>query len=481
MAGNTFLSGVLYFVTAHMYDGQNVASPPSALRTPSGNSPAAFKRVFSLGSLVLFGITFVGPTAPFPMFGIVSSASKGHMALAYLIAMVVMMLTAFSYGKMASAFPEAGSAYTYAGKALHPLAGVFAGWTILLDYLLLPLMSVIYVALTAGHFFPEVPQAVWLVIFSSAITAVNLFGLKVTNKANLVMTVIMAGAVVYFVAAAVHALLAGVGSGHVLSLQPFYNPATFSVPAIMGATSIAAFSYLGFDGISTLAEDSRNPTRDIGRATVLVCFLCGLMFIVQAYLGQLVWPDFTSYPNVETAFLDVSRRVGGNHLLSLVTFVLVVAGIASAVTGQASASRLLLGMGRDRLLPPRIFAYIHPKYSTPTYGVLCMGVVTLLGGFFLSFQLAAEAINFGALIGFMGVNLSVIGHFYVRARQRRGTAFLFNLVLPCGGFLACLYVFLNLSHTAKWIGVCWCGLGLLFAAWKRLRSRKEFGAPVPSA
>ena len=365
------------------------------------NSPEnrpGLRRVLGVWGLVLFGVAFVCPTAPFPMFGIVSSISRGHMALAYLFAMTAMVLTAIGYGRMASAYPSAGSAYTYARRTLHPAAGFVVGWTMLLDYVLMPLMSVIYMALTAERFVPWVPHGAWLVFFAVGITVTNLFGLKVTNRANFVMTVIMTLSVVWFVAAAIKGLSSGIGAGTLLSLKPFYNQPAFSLPAVMTATSIAAFSFLGFDGVSTLAEDTHNPTRDIGRATILVCLICGVLFILQAYLGQLVWPDFTSYPKTETAFMDVSRLVGGNPLFLLVSFVLMVAGIASAVNGQASASRLLLGMGRDRLLPPRIFAYVHPKYSTPTYGILSMGVVTLAGGFLLSFQLAAEAINFGALI-----------------------------------------------------------------------------------
>jgi amino acid transporter len=176
----------------------------------------------------------------------------------------------------------------------------------------------------------------------------------------------------------------------------------------------------------------------------------------------LLWPNFESFPNVETAFLDVARLAGGGALFSMVSFVLVVAGFASAVTGQASASRLLFGMGRDRLLPTNLFTYIHPKYSTPTYGVLLVGVVAVVGGFFLSFQLAAEAVNFGALLGFMSVNLSVISHYFLRARERGG-AILQSLILPAGGFFVCFYIFVNLSGTAKWVGLVWCvvGLGLL--------------------
>jgi amino acid transporter len=216
---------------------------------------------------------------------------------------------------------------------------------------------------------------------------------------------------------------------------------------------------LGFDGISTLAEDCRNPRRDIGRATVLVCLISAALFIAQAYLGQLLWPNFKTFPNVETAFLDVARVAGGSALFSMVSFVLVVAGFASAVTGQASASRLLFGMGRDRLLPD-LFTYIQPNYSTPTFGVLLVGAVAVLGGFFLSFQLAAEAVNFGALLGFMAVNLSVIGHCFIRERERGASALFHSLLLPSGGFLVCLYVFLNLSSTAKWVGIVWCVIGL---------------------
>jgi len=429
----------------------------------SKQNPLQFKRVLNLGHLVLFGVTFVGTTAPFPVFGIVSGISRGHMALAYLIAMAAMLLTALSYARMAEAFPVAGSAYSYARLTLHPLAGFLTGWLMLLDYSLIPLMSVIYGALTASRFVPQVPYGLWLVLFGSAITLMNWFGLKVTNRANFVMTAIMGAVVAYFASAAIVALRAGAGEGVLFSTKPFYNPDQFSVRAVMAGTSIAVYSYLGFDGISTLAEDSYNPTKDVGRATVLVCLVSAALFVLQAYLGQLVWPDFTSYPQVETAFLDVSRRAGGAALFSAVSVALLVACIASAVTGQASASRLLFGMGRDHLLPSRIFAYIHPKYSTPTYGVLAVGVVTTLGGFLFSFQLAAEAINFGALLGFTSVNLSVISHYFVRGKPR-GLGTLRNLVLPLAGCAVCLSIFANLSITAKLIGATWCAAGMIYAA-----------------
>jgi amino acid transporter len=418
------------------------------------------KRVLSLWDLVLFGLAFVGPTAPYSMFGIATAKSQGHLPLAYLIAMVAMSLTAISYGRMATAFPEAGSTYAYSSKALHPNLGYFAGWGMILDYILIPLLSVIFVGLTANKLLPQVPYFVWAVITAGGITFINLRGIKVTARANTVLNSIMIGSLVWFVLVAVRALLHGVGEGVLLSTKPFYNPASFSFAAVMSATSLAALSFLGFDGISTLSEDARNPERDIWRATLLVCFLAGGLFVLQSYLGQMVWPDYRTFIPVETAFMDVAKLIGGEGLLYCISFVLLVGGLASAITGQASASRLLFGMGRDRLLPYQIFGYIHPRLGTPVYSVLLMGGVYLLGARLLKYTDAAELVNFGALVGFMAVNLSVVRYFYFRRRQARGM--LVDLLLPFLGFLICLYIWLNLSRFALKLGMVWMGLGFLY-------------------
>ncbi|MCC6265645.1 MAG: APC family permease [Bryobacterales bacterium] len=439
--------------------------------------PRSFRPVLGLPGLILFGIAFITPTAPFPVFGIVSSVSRGHMALAYIFAMFAMVLTALSYGRMSAAFPAAGSAYTFTRRSLHPILGFATGWTMLLDYLLIPMLSVIYISLTAARLIPEVPYAAWIVLVAFLITAANLFGLRITNHANLVMIVIMSVSVIWFIVAAVRVLN---GSPDGFTWKPFYNPETFSLSAVMAGTSIAAFSYLGFDGISTLAEDTRDPRRDIGRATVLVCLIVAALFVVQAYLAQSLWPDFTTYPDVDTAFLDVSRLAGGDALFSLVTFVLLVAGLSSAVAGQASASRLLFGMGRDHLLPHKIFTYIHPRFSTPTFGVLSVGLVSVVGGLYFSFRLAAEAVNFGALFGFMCVNLCVVQHYYVRNAERGATGAFRNLLLPVAGFLVCLYVFVNLSSTALWIGVIWCTAGIIGLALRTRGFRTELDALIPA-
>jgi putrescine importer len=230
----------------------------------------------------------------------------------------------------------------------------------------------------------------------------------------------------------------------------------------MGATSIAVLSFLGFDGITTLSEDARNGSRDVARATILVCFICGALFVLQTYLAQMVWPDSSNFTQVETAFMDVSRRVGGEALFYFVSLALVVAGLGSSITGQASASRLLCGMGRDRLLPQRIFGYVHPKLGTPVYSVFLMGAIHLVGAAWLRFGEAAEVINFGAFVGFMAVNLAVVRHFFFRLRHRNGLDVLLNLVFPLLGFGVCFYIWLNLSRFSLMLGATWMLLGFLY-------------------
>ena len=436
-----------------------------------------FKRVLTLSDLVIFGLAFVGPTAPYSMFGIATVKSGGHLPLVYLIAMVAMSFTAISYGRMAAAFPAAGSTYVYASKALHPGVGFLAGWAMTMDYILIPMLSVIFVGLTANKVWPEVPYAVWVIITAAVITLINLRGMVMASRANYVMNAIMGASLVWFILLALRALWGGVGEGHLLATKPFFNPQTFSFPSVMGATSIAVLSFIGFDGVTTLAEDAKNPRRDIGRATLLVCFIAGVLFVLQSYLAQMVWPDYTKFAPVETAFMDVGSLVGGNSLFYFLSFVLVVAGFASAITGQASASRLLYGMGRDRLLPHRIFGYVHPRLGTPIYSVLLMGGLHLIGALILQYTEAAELVNFGAFIGFMAVNLCVIRHYWLGNQARR----LADLLLPALGFVVCLYIWLHLSRLALGLGVLWMVIGILYLVWLTRGFKHEITSLKPDS
>ena len=377
-----------------------------------------FRRVLSRADLLIYGLAFVTPTAPYPLYGILLRDTNGHVALAYLVAMVAMLFTAMSYGRMSGAFPVAGSTYTFTQRAINPYIGFMAGWAMIMDYFLIPLLSVSYAALTINRWVPQVPYMGWVILFTALITSINVRGIQVTARANRIMLFVMIFATGLFIWLASRWVIGENGVSGLISPQTIYNPSTFSISPLMVGAAIATLSYIGFDGISTLAEDTKNPEKDISFATVGTCLLQGGFCFVQVYLAQLVWSNYRNFPDIETAIQDVGQRIGGIWMLGWIFIILLVAGLASAMAGQAGASRLLFGMGRDRLIPYRIFGYVHPKYATPIYSIFVMAFVTMVGANWIDFELCVHLVNFGAFVGFILVNLCVIAHYYVRLKQR---------------------------------------------------------------
>jgi len=278
------------------------------------------------------------------------------------------------------------------------------------------------------------------------------------------MMIVMSVCTVLFVGLAARWVANAAGFGGLFSSAALYRPETFGVRPLMLGAAIATLSYIGFDAVSTLAEDTLHPERDIAFATVIVCVLQTIFCVVTVYLAALVWPDYRGFPETETAILDIGRRIGGPWMVGCLTFVLLVAGLASALTGQAGASRLLFGMGRDGVISSRIFAYLDARYSTPTRSIYLMGAISLVGAIAVRFQLAVELLNFGAFVGFILVNLSVIRHYYLRLRERSGLRLMTNLLFPLAGALVCGYVWMSLTMKAKIVGFAWLLAGIIYLA-----------------
>jgi amino acid transporter len=422
------------------------------------------RRVLSLWDLVLYGIVLIMPIAPVPLFGIVQKLSLGHAVTTILIAMVAMMLTAFSYGRMAALYPSAGSAYTYVGRGLNPHLGFLAGWAMILDYLLVPLICTIYAALTLQRLLPVVPYVVWAALLAGAMTVVNLRGIRTTTRTNLVFCVVMFGVVLWFMVLAVRFLFGHQGWHGLFAVQPFYSPATFHFSSIAAATSVAALTYGGFDGVTTLAEDVKNPRRNVLLATVLVCLFTGIFGGLQIYLAQRVWPDYRTFTSLETAFMDVSRVVGGAWLFQAMAAILIVANIGSGLSAQAGISRLLFGMGRDGVLPRRFFTYLDPKRNAPAFNICLVGLVAFFGALVLNYERAAELINFGAFLAFMGVNAATVRQFYFNKIEGRTRRFLPDMLLPLTGFAFCLMIWCSLAMPAKILGSLWFVAGVSYDA-----------------
>ncbi len=422
------------------------------------------KRVLRAWDLVFYGIVLIQPVAPVGIFGLISKLSGGQAATTILLAMVAMTLTAWSYGKMAGLYPSAGSAYAYVSRGLNPHLGFFAGWAMFLDYLIIPMINVVYVALTLQRLVPQIPYAAWAALTAVAITLVNLRGIRFTARANEVLLFIMSAVVLAFVVLAVRFLL---NRGDTLfTLTPFYEPRSFRWPAVATATSLAALTYIGFDGVTTLAEEVENPRRTVPFATVLVCLITGALSVLEVYLGQRVWPDYGSFPNLETAFFDVTGRVGGTVLFNAIAAVMVIACFASGFAGQAAAARLLYGMGRDRVLPPRLFGHLGRRSGSPVYNVILLGALAGLGAIAISYERAAELLNFGAFLAFMAVNAAVIRTSGIRV---------IDGIVAAAGFCFCFTIWISLPAPAKIAGGVWLGIGIVYSA---IRTRGFRAAPA---
>ena len=436
-------------------------------------SPTAggLRRVLKLRHLLLYGIIVIQPTAPLGSFGVVATVAQGHVATTLLIAMVAMVLTAVSYGRMSAAYPKAGSAYSYVSHELHPHLGFLTGWSIALDYVLNPAIGTIWCAKAAMNILP-IPFAVWVIFFAALFTWLNLRGIETNARTNTLLTAGMGVVLVAFFIVATGYLVRLSGWSGLFSTQPFYDPRTFSWPLISTGTSIAVLTYMGFDSISTLSEDVENPTRNVLLATVLLCVITGVLGTLEVYYGQLIWPDFRTFPDPDTAFVSAAGRAGGPWMFHLMNFTLLVATMGSSLGAQLGAGRLLYAMGRDNVIPRRFFGYLDPVRNTPRNNIYLCGGLIAIGALSMSYQTGAELLNFGAFVAFMGVNLASIVRYYVRGDARGLKSIFINLLPPLLGFVVCFYIWWSLRDGAKLAGGAWLIAGLLYWAWRTNGFRK---------
>ncbi len=454
-------------------------SAPAVISVPGGNTPH-LRRVLTLWDLIFYGIVAVTPSAPSTIFGLADVRSRGHVALTILAAMAAMVLTAISYGRMASLYPSAGSAYTYVGRGIHPYLGFVAGWAMLLDYMLIPLFCVIYGTLSLERAIPALPFSAGALLFAGGITILNLRGIRSTARTNQVLLLFMFLVLGSFIVLAIKYLVVRHGMTGLFSIAPFYNPATFNLRRVAGATSFAALTYLGFDSVTTLAEEVENPRKNVLVAAVTVCIFTGMFGGLLVYLAQLAWPNYHSFVNVDTAFIDVTGRVGGYALLQATAILLVVANIGSGLTSQVGGARLMFGMGRENVIPRRFFGRLHPTRNTPDINVIFLGVLAFIGSQLLSYELTAEILNFGAFLGFMGVNAAVLWRFWVRCPEGRSRSVVLDIALPTLGFLFCAVIWLGLGSPAKIAGGIWFVVGFVILATHTRWFRQPIVLPDPA-
>ena len=455
------------------HQGQKTSSPGAS----AGAVP--LHRTLRLWNLIIIGMVIIQPTAPMGIYGLISNKAHGHVVTTILIAMIAMLFTAISYGRMARIYPSAGSAYTYVGHEMHSALGYVVGWGMVMDYLLNPLICVAFCAKAAINIVPGTSYYLWIVIFAAIFTWTNLQGIKTSARMNEALCAGMVVVVLLFLVSVLRTVM-HMHQEPRFFIRPFYDPGTFQPSSIFAGTSVAVLTYIGFDAVSTLSEEVENPRRNILLATVLVCLITGLLSGLEVYAAQLIWGS-KPFPEdqVESAFALLSRQAGGMVLFQIVNVTLLVANMGSGMASQLAAGRLLYGMGRGNALPKTFFAAIEPRHRIPRNNIVAVGAFALAGAALLEFfagrlgggayQIGAEALNFGAFIAFMGVNAAAFIH-HLRSGKRTNFS---GFAVPILGFAICGFIWIHLSHPALVLGSVWMVAGITYGAFRTRGFRSE--------
>ena len=425
------------------------------------------KRALTIPDLVCYGLIFMVPIAPFGIYGTVMSISQGMVALAYSIGLTGMVFTALSYWRMAEEFPISGSVYGYATKGISKPVGFMSGWAILLDYLLVPTLLYI-VAATALSAIPGldgVPIWIWLIIFIIINTVINVVGIEWTNRFNWVMLVLEIAVFFVFCIAAIHYIVTTPGVS--FTIKPIFDGDNFSMNIVMGAVSVCVLSFLGFDGISTLAEETKGGADSVGRGCVIAILVVGAFFIVQTYLAACVlpWNGEGTFTDVDNAFYEVANLAGGAKVMVICAAATGFSwGIADCMVAQAAISRIIFSMARDGMLPKPL-AKVTPRFQTPYISTIFIAVLSLvltIGSVYLlpsAINAISVVINFGGLSAFIILNFTVIYYFWFKKKTGKVWK---HLILPGIGFLIIAYIWTSLSSYALTLGIIWLCIGVVF-------------------
>ena len=429
----------------------------------------SFKKM-SLWQVVIIGIAYMTPMVVFDTFGIVSGITDGRVPLAYILALAAMLLTAFSYARFSRISDKSGSAYTYTAESCGAKAGFFVGWCSLLDYILLPLVNALLAGIYLEAVIPSVPYWVWVSLFAGLVTLINCFRINILANLSLIFVLaplLLMGLFVYLV-------IQGVGSAqgyeHVLTVAPLFNGDTSILPLIAGA-SILCFSFLGFDAVTTMSHETKDPKRTIPRAVILTTLMGGAIFITASWFIQLYFPSNVRFNNPDEALPEIVLYVGGALFQAVFLCAQIMNTFASGLATHASASRLIHIMGKDGIFHKGTFGQLHSKLGTPLYAVFTIGFISLTA-IALDLATVVSMISFGALIAFTAVNFSVFMKFYVLEKQRAGWKNKFmNLILPLISVAVIMCLWFNLERSALLFGCAWLSIGVLIFLYKKLKKQ----------
>lgn len=422
------------------------------------------KRTLSFWNVVIFGMIMMSPLAPFQVFGSVAQASFGMVALVYLIGATLMFFTALSYARFSQEFPYAGSVYSYVGKGINQKVGYLAGWLMLSDYLLIPALMALFSSLWLTGLFPNINITVMAIVFVILTALINIRGIKLNARVNTILFIVQLVALALFIGFIIKFVFVdGLGLGG-FSLEPFYQADKVDATFIATAVSIILLGFIGFDGISTLAEEVKEPQRVMGKATITALITTAVLFMTQSYLASLTYTDYEGL-DPDMALFDIAKTVGGEWFYVAMIIVNVLAiGLAVTLNAQSAVARVLFSMARDKTLPfSGLLNKLHVKYQTPTNAIILSTLISIVLILFVDMNSILMLISFGALTSFLVLNLAVIIYFFFKKKERGTKGFFYHLLFPLIGFLVCAYVWVGFDKVTMLVGVIWLVIGVFVA------------------
>ena len=447
-----------------------MATTPAESRadTTTVDGEGHLKRALGVPALVLFGMVYMVPLTVFTTYGIVTQLTGGRLSVAYLVTLAAMVFTARSYARMSAAFPVAGSTYAYTQRTFGAPVGFLAGWSLLLDYLFLPMLNYLVIGIYMEAAIPAVPAWVFVLVSIILVTVLNVIGIVSVARANFLLLALQ---VIFIVVFAVMSFITISKLGNVDLMAPFTGDGTAGgASPIFAGAAILCLSFLGFDAVSTMSEEAKDPTRSVPKAIMIATVVCGLIFFGLSYVSQLVFPS-NQFADVDSGSLDVMTSAGGQFLNTFFTAAYIAGCIGSALTSQASVARILYAMGRDGIMPRKVFGHVSARFATPTFAILVVSVISL-AAIWIKLDFLASIVSFGALVAFSAVNLTVIKHYFFDQGEKN---VLNNLILPAVGFVLTAWLWTSLSWLTLEVGLIWLVLGFVWL----LVVTRAFQRPTP--
>jgi len=420
------------------------------------------KRSLGLGGVLVYGLAVMAPLAPAAVFGFVARESFGLVPLVYFIGIMGMVFTAIGYAHMGRRFPIAGSVYNYVQRGLNPHIGFIAGWLIMVDYFLIPAACVNLTGTWATDIIPSVPSWVFILLTVAIFTFINIRGIESATILNFCLVGLQFALFGVFIFCVIRFLSLGNGLG--FSIKPFYQPGVIDFKFIAAAATLACFSFIGFDSVSTLGEEAKYPARDVPRATILCLLILGVMFIVMTWLAACVVPDYTML-DPDMGFFNICAIVGGPALRLAMILTLMTANLICGVATQASVTRIMYSFSRDKFFP-KFFGIIHPKYKSPWLGILFCGISTAILSIFVYIENLLTLVNFGALSAYLFLNVTVFWYFFIRLKRRGLHGIINYLIVPTVGFTILAFIWLGFDRITLTFGLSWLLIGIIWGAIK---------------